>query len=101
MHEISMTRIVNRQRYSTGSATLLASDVYWDGHNMERSGRNTWLYRTPRGAYFSVTRTCWQGEEDYLTPLTEEDAVLLYEGRLRTHEVPYEEAFPGVTVEDA
>lgn len=101
MHELPMTRIVNRQRYSTETATLLASDVYWDGHNMERSGRNTWLYRTPKGAYFLVHRTCWQGEEDSLEPIEEEEAIDLYETSLRTHEVPYEEAFPDVEVEDA
>jgi len=96
-----LVRVVDRKRYSVKTATLLASDAYWDGHNWERSGRNTWLYRTPRGRYFTVTRTCWQGERDSLEPVTEDEAIALYEGALSEHALDYEAAFPGVTVEDA
>ena len=97
----TMTRIVNGARYSTETATLLASDVYWDGHNYERAGRNRWLYRTPKGRYFLATRSLWQGEQDTLEPLGEVDARRLYEGALRVHEVDYETAFPGAEVVDA
>ena len=96
-----MSRIVERKRYSTETATLVAHDVYWDGSNMERSGRNMWLYRTPRGAYFTVSRSQWQGEGDVLAPCDLETAIELDEGRLSEHEVEYEAAFPSVTVEDA
>jgi len=96
-----MVRIVERKRYDTETAKLLAHDVYWDGHNMERHGRNTWLLRTPRGAYFTVTRSMWQGESDTLTPVSQDEAIELYEGALREHEVAYAEAFPDVTVEEA
>lgn len=88
-------------RYTTATATLLASDCYWDGHNWERQGRNTWLYRTPNGRYFIVTRTQWEGESDDLYPVTQEEAIELYEGRLSEHEVKYSEAFPDVTITDA
>ena len=37
-----MVRVVNGLRYSTETATVLASDVYWDGSNHERHGRNEW-----------------------------------------------------------
>lgn len=47
-----MERIVEGKRYSTRTSTLLASDRYWDGSNWERSGRNCYLYVTPRGRYF-------------------------------------------------
>ena len=97
----SMIRIIEGKRYRTETATLLADDVYWDGHNMERGGRNTFLFRTPRGAYFTVTVTMWQGEHDTLTPLDEAEAIRLYEGALREHYVAYSEAFPNVTVEEA
>ena len=93
-------RVVGGVRYDASKATLIAHDVYWDGNNMERHGRNTWLYRTPKGRYFSVTRTQWQGERDSLTPVTEEEARAMYE-RLPEHAEEYEEAFPGATVEDA
>ena len=94
-------RIINRVRYSTANAELVASDAYWDGHNFERRGRNTFLYRTPKGNYFQVILTHWQGEQDTLTPLTEGEAIELYETTLTEHEIDYQAAFPGVTIEDA
>jgi len=96
-----MTRIVNRTRYSVATAELLAGDDFWDGNNWERHGRNTFLYRTPRGKYFTVTLTQWQGEQDALTPVSLEKAIELYEGQLPEHYTPYDEAFPEVEVLDA
>lgn len=101
MNAKSMTRIVNRKRYSTDSATLIADDVYWDGSNMERQNRNRFLYRTPRGAYFLVTQTQWQGEQDTLEPISQSDAIDLWEGPLSEHATEFEAAFPDVSVEDA
>ena len=95
------TRIIGRRRYNVSTATLLAADDYWDGHNFERSGRNTFLYRTPLGAYFTVTLTKWQGEQDSLDPVTESEAIDLFENSLTEHAVTYAEAFPNVKVEDA
>ncbi len=97
----NMTRIVAGKRYSAGTATLLAGDDWWDGHNHERKGRNRFLYRTPKGAYFLVTLSQWQGERDSLCPVSQEEAIMLYEKELTEHRVDYEEAFPGVVVEDA
>lgn len=96
-----MTRIIERKRYSVATATLIASDEYWDGSNWERSGRNCFLYRTPNGAYFTVNMTMWQGERDTLTPVSLEDAIDLFEGALTEHMVSYAEAFPTVKAEDA
>lgn len=93
--------IIDRKKYDVKTATLLADDCYWDGHNFERSGRNCFLYRTPNGAYFTVNLTQWQGERDSLTPVTLEEAIDLYEGTLTEHAVNYAEAFPGVEVKDA
>ena len=70
MQPTSMTRIIEGKRYSTDTATLLASDAYWDGNNFERHGRNTFLYRTRKGGYFALHRTCWQGEHDTIQPLS-------------------------------
>lgn len=95
------TEIIDRKRYSTATATLIAHDAYWDGHNFERSGRNQFLYRTPKGSYFVVRQTCWQGERDTLTPIDQDEAIRLYEGPLTEHEENYTDAFPGVTVQDA
>ena len=95
------SRIIDRKKYSVATATLIADDVYWDGHNFERQGRNEFLYRTPNGAYFTVNLTQWQGERDTLTPVTLEAAIELYEGSLTEHHVKYAEAFPDVEVKDA
>ncbi len=97
----NFVRIVGKKRYSTKTATLIASDAYWDGSNWERHGRNTFLYRTPRGAFFTVNLTQWQGEQDTLLPITQDEAIDLYENSLPEHELSYAEAFPSVTVEDA
>jgi len=97
----NMVRIIGGKRYSVKTATLIASDDYWDGNNWERRGRNEFLYRTPNGAYFTVNLTQWQGERDTLIPVNQEDAIDLYEGNLTEHAVTYAEAFPGIEVVDA
>jgi len=94
-------RIINRTRYDVSKSTLLAGNDFWDGHNFERHGRNTFLYRTPNGKYFTVNLTQWQGESDDLIPITEDEAIELFETTLREHEVRYEEAFPDVQVLEA
>ena len=98
-----MQQIINRKRYDTETSTLLSGDDFWDGHNWERRGRNTFLYRTRNGAYFAVHLTQWQGENDHIEPLSEDDAVALFEAHLEAGEVrvEFEEAFPGIKVEDA
>jgi hypothetical protein len=94
-------RIVNRIRYDVETSSLLASDCYWDGRNFERHGRNTYLYRTPHGRYFTVNLTQWQGERDTLEPVSQEEAIELFEGRLTEHVVSYAAAFPDISVEEA
>ena len=96
-----LMKIVDRKRYDTATATLIAHDAYWDGHNFERHGRNTFLYMTPKGSYFTVHLTQWQGERDTLNPVTQDEAIELYESSLIEHEVDYATAFPGVQVENA
>jgi len=101
MNAKSMSKIIAGKRYNTETATLIADDVYWDGHNMERSGRNTFLYRTPNGNYFKVVLSQWQGERDELIPIGQGEARDLYEGPLTEHYLEYEAAFPGVEITEA
>ena len=96
----NLEQIIDRRRYRTEGSTVLASDAYWDGSNWERHGRNTWLLRTPKGAYFAQHQTQWQGEEDTIEALTIDEAVDMYE-TLREHAVAWAEAFPGEALEDA
>lgn len=95
-----MNAVIDRKRYSTKTATLLAGDDHWDGSNYERQGRNTFLYRTSKGAFFAVHLTCWQGERDRIEPLAENEAVSMYE-EMTEQRVTFEEAFPGVEIEEA
>ena len=95
-----MEAIIGRVRYRVQGSTLLAHDAYWDGHNYERHGRNTYLYRTPRGRYFAVYLTLWQGERDRIEALSVDEATALYE-QLPVKEVPWEEAFPTLELEEA
>lgn len=99
MERIKISRVVNGKKYNTENATLVAHNVFWDGSNFERRGRNTWLYRTPRGAWFTVNGTFWQGERDTLEPINESDAQDLYEGPLTEHEIEWSEAFGREPVE--
>ena len=93
-----MKQIINRKVYDTKTATLIASDRYWDGSNFERSGRNTYLYKTVKGNYFAHHTTQWQGEGSSLRALTVDEAKDLYE-ELEA-DVDWETAF-GEKPEDA
>ncbi len=93
--------VIGQVRYDTTKAVLIAGDDYWDGNNYERHGRNTFLFRTAKGRYFAQYRTQWQGEIDgRLQPLDLDEAISLYEN-LPEKRVPFEDAFPGVKVEEA
>ena len=100
MNPIEITKVIDKVRYSTKGAECIASNAYWDGHNFERSGRNTFLYKTPKDRYFAVHQTCWQGERDSLEPLTLDEAIEMWEN-LPEQDVEFEEAFPGVEVKEA
>ena len=95
-----MTAIIASKRYRVDGATVLASDAYWDGHSWERKGRNTHLCRTPKGNYFAVHFTQWPGERNRIEPLDREGALSLYED-LPERELEPEEAFPGLSIEEA
>lgn len=92
--------VIGGKRYTTKTAELIAADDYWDGHNFERRGRNTFLFKTVNGNYFTIFRTCWQGERSTLTPLSLDEAVKAWQV-LTEREVSFEEAFPDVKIEDA
>ena len=95
-----MTAVIDRKRYSTQTATLLAGNDHWDGSNYERHGGNSFLYRTTKGAFFAAHLTRWQGERDRIEPLTIDDAVTMYEG-MTERRVAYAEAFPGIEIAEA
>lgn len=101
----TMSQVIEGKRYSVKGATLLAGDDYWDGHNFERHGTNSFLYRGKGGSYFAVHLTQWEGSRDSdsflaIEPLTDEEAKHRYEA-LPEHSVEFEVAFPGSVVPDA
>jgi hypothetical protein len=100
MKPCKMSEIIDRKRYDTDTATLIAGNDYWDGNNFERHGRQTFLYRTPKGGYFLQHLTQWQGEQDRLEPITQDEAVSQWES-LSERRVDFEEAFPGVKIIEA
>lgn len=98
----NMSARVGGKLYRVETATLLAHNRYWDGSNMERGGRNRFLYRTPRGNYFFVYMTMWQGETDYIDPCSIDDAMDFWTRQSSVREVEaFESAFPGVETEEA
>ena len=88
-----MTRLINGRRYTVSTAKLIASNDYWDGTSQERDGRNTFLYKARSGAFFLVHLTQWENERDSIQPVTQEEAINLYNQSLPEHKVEYSEAF--------
>ena len=95
-----MIQIIDRRRYSVATSTLLAGNDHWDGHNFERSGRNSFLYKTQLGAYFTVNMSQWQDEQDTLIPCSPDEAIEHFE-EMTEHRINFSEAFPDVNVLDA
>lgn len=93
-----MKQIIEGKIYDTEKATLLASDRYFDGSNWARHGRNQYLYKSPRGAFFVHATTQWQGELDTIELVDINAAQELYES-LPEHEADYKTAF-GIEPED-
>lgn len=87
-----MKEIRDGKLYNTKTATLIASNQYWDGHNWERNGRNRFLYKTAKGNFFLHDTSQWQGEKNCITPITEGDAKVYYED-LTADKLDYETAF--------
>ena len=99
----TLTQIIDKKRYDTNKAVLLSGDDYWDGQNFERGGRNTFLYKTINGNYFAACLTCRKGESDNLKPLSQDEAIEMFEEHMSYGEnrVTFEDAFPFVEVEEA
>ncbi|MCK4817928.1 hypothetical protein KA005_19305 [bacterium] len=95
-----MKRVINKKAYDTEMATRIATNDFSDGTNKFNCGRTKDLYRTKKGNYFVVHLTCWQGEHDSLTPLSQGEAIEVYENMFDQRE-EFENAFPDVKIEEA
>lgn len=87
-----MKQIIESRIYDTEKAQLVAHNHFFDGSNWDRDGRNTYLYKTKKGAFFLHHTTRWQGERDHITTCTEPEAREYYE-RLPEQELSYKESF--------
>ena len=98
-----VSQIINRKRYDTETATLLSGDDWFDGHNWERSGRNTFLYKTQKGAYFAAHQTGGRADIDQIEALTEGEAIEMFEKHAAhgKNRVEFGVAFPGIEITDA
>jgi hypothetical protein len=102
MNPLNFKQTVDGKRYSTQTSKLLCGDDYWDGHSWERSGTNTFLYRTRKGSYFKLHMTQWEGESDWIEPVDEGEAVEFFTACDPSEQrVKFEEAFPEVPIEAA
>jgi hypothetical protein len=120
-----MDVVVEGKRYRTATATLLATGPGWDqrlgdeprrllevrvggvdlsavvgGRGWERLGWQAFLFRTTKGNHFVQFQSTWPGERDQLLPLSPDEAMKLY-GELPETKVSFEQAFPGVEIEEA
>lgn len=100
MQPENMIWVVAGKQYRTDTATLIAHDEYWNGYNCEQGGRNTFLFRTPKGNFFTQCQTLLRGEVNKISPLDTIEAMALYQS-LPKKEVPFRVVFPCVKVEDA
>ena len=101
MDNYDMIRIVEGVRYDTEKSYLLAYDQAWNGTGHDRTGRNTFLFRSVQaGRFFQVLKTVWEWERDTLIPLTRDQALRLYEV-LPVKDMSLEEAFPEVELVEA
>ena len=96
-----MVRIVNGSKYETRTACLIAGDDGQERNSYFANGRTSYLYRTEKGNFFKVVVTCWAGENDILTPCNQEQAVDWYNFPLTNHRVSFQNAFPGIEIEEA
>ena len=100
MQPQNMIWVVAGKRYRTATATLIAHDEYWNGYNCEQGGRNTFLFRTPKGNFFAQYQTLSRVETGKIVPLGINEAMSLYHS-LYKKEVPFRVVFPCVKAEDA
>ena len=96
MRPLRMTAFIAGKRYSTDKAKVIAHDAFWDGQSEERDGRNQFLFKSEDGTYFVQYRTsssdCFQPAHDWVQPITQMDAVMLY-WELPERPIEYKDAF--------
>jgi hypothetical protein len=91
--------VVNGKRYQTEKATLIASNIHWNGRDYRVGGKNTYLFRTPNDNYFVQYESDNANEPDRIVPLNVDEAREQY-AKLPSEKMPFLEAFPGTKFEE-
>jgi hypothetical protein len=66
-----MKKVIDGKVYNTETGTEIS--------RQKSTGRESTLYRTPKGAFFRYVHTIWEGEHNSITPLSTKEAKELYE----------------------
>ncbi len=90
--ELKISQIIDGKSYSTYNARLLASNEFWDGRNWKPRVKGKYLYKTPKGNYFVLHTTQTLEEDDFIEPITPDEAKQVFE-RLPNHEAIYDAVF--------
>jgi len=97
-----MKKIIDGKRYNTETAEKLADNYYRDGANRLANGIALTLYRTPRGRYFWLRESIWQGEKPADIFTVDELEIDMYDFfENNTKHTTFFAAFPDVTIEEA
>lgn len=94
-----MKRVINKKAYNTETAERIATNDFSNGNDKFNLGRTESLYRTKKGSYFEVNYTVWEGESNSLTPLSKDEAEVVYE-KMFDRIIEFELAFPDMEVEE-
>ena len=78
-HGRRVKAMVNRVKYDTANATMLANNFYADGVNEYTEGKALELYIDKENRYFFAEYSCWEGVKDRITPVTANDAAAFIE----------------------
>lgn len=100
MEPRNMEVVINGKRYHTEGATLIARGINWEGHSYIKHGKHHFLFRTPKGNYFTQHQFDQEGVRDWLEPMLEGEARLLYQ-LLPERLIPFSLAFPEGDIQDA
>ena len=90
------TRIIERKRYSTETATLIANNAV-----PENNTTKVYLYRTINGAFFSVKFWDNPGECPGLEPISTDEAIEMYQLLPIKTVKTVDLAFPDIEITDA
>jgi len=71
--------MVNKVKYDTANAKVLANNFYADGVNEYNDGKALELYVDDEGKYFFAEYSSWEGVKDRISPVSSAEAAAFIE----------------------